>query len=144
MNLIPIKYKVCNDPVVNAGIVNLKEEWPKGESPPIITIESRSVDNSTWTISNGWGCFSKSQLRFIHESSSSNRTEDFIQDSRFSSAEEALEFWKNYWIYYAYYPEPIFRWKFNPFSREKLTEEDKRMIEVVRKYREEKGILLHE
>lgn len=141
MNLTPITYKICNDPVLNGGLIDIDGKWPDSGSPQIITVESRSSDHSTWTISNGWGCFSKSRLRFDREASPSNREKDFIQDTRFSSPEEALEFWKNNWIYYAYYPKPIFRWKSNYALREKLTEEDERIIEKVREYLSQRNLL---
>lgn len=40
-------------------------------------------------------CLSKKELAFIWETRPSERTDDFLQDTRFDSAEEALEFWKH-------------------------------------------------
>lgn len=148
MKLTPIKFHVCPLPVLNGYLVDL-DAPPSADrgSHHCVTIESRSLDNSSWCICNGFGCFSKSNLDFGHEPLPSNREDGFISDTRFSSPEEAFQFWKDHWRYYAYSVTPLGRFKSTEngkFDRVELTEEDKKIVEEVKAYRKEKGLEIYE
>lgn len=59
-----------------------------------ITIEARY--KNVWAICKGSLCFNKRTQEWEYESSPSNRSAEFINDTRFSSLQEA---WDTYWNY---------------------------------------------
>jgi len=56
-----------------------------------VTIESRSLNNEMWAICNNGDVWSKSEQAFINELSPSNRTAEFIKNTRFFSVYDALD-----------------------------------------------------
>lgn len=63
-----------------------------------IAITARSQGDGTWKwLIEDWHdpgtVFSKSQRKFIDNPMPSNREDDYFEDTRFASSEEALAFW---------------------------------------------------
>lgn len=62
-----------------------------------ISLRTNEENQQKWAICDGRLCLSKSKQEFVYETFPSSRTEDFINDTRFDSVEEAFEFleeWK--------------------------------------------------
>lgn len=59
-----------------------------------VTIQRRNQRDGSvkWVVTNGSGVASKECKGFVYDSMPSNRTDEHIADTRFSSIEEAIEF----------------------------------------------------
>lgn len=66
-----------------------------------VSIQRRNQRDGSvkWVISNGSGVASKECKSFVYDSMPSNRTDEHIDDTRFSSIEEALQFSKELNLY---------------------------------------------
>jgi len=62
-----------------------------------ITIELRhGCDGEKWAITKtGYAAFSKKHKAFVIEPIPSSRTDEYLDDTRFNTAQDALDFWEN-------------------------------------------------
>ena len=86
-------------PWVSANGFLIREDY-KGEiSHYRIEIRRQKEGSGLWAVTNGYdSCFSKKEDDFIYEMMPSNRTEEFIMDTRFRTGDEAFNVlmeWKN-------------------------------------------------
>lgn len=63
----------------------------KFSSQPFVISAVKSSGDKKWVVEYDSLCFSKSQDRFINNLQSSERTHDFLEDTRFDSFELALD-----------------------------------------------------
>lgn len=89
-----IAYDAGPEPCVNGGLIDLDDQALCDRTRYRVRIELRDREKGRWAIViSGGGCFSKSLLDFKDEMLPSSREENFLEDTRFDSAEEAFAFW---------------------------------------------------
>lgn len=59
---------------------------------PVELTQRRGLESVKWTILQGGACFNK-QGKWEYEPMPSSRTDEFIERTRWNSAQEALDFW---------------------------------------------------
>ena len=59
-------------------------------------VSSRDKALQTWVVENSGHVLSKTTLDFIYEPMPSSRTDEFLQDTRFSNPNQAYEYYQKY------------------------------------------------
>lgn len=139
MQLRPIEYDAGAMPIMN-GMYIPADCTDLEFARMRVTIAARSLDGSSWAICHGDRmCFSKSECDFIWESMPSGRSDEFIADTRFATAEEAFDFWRENMDRYIFGHDDIMGQWVNvdgKWERHELSDEQR---EKIAKYSKEKS-----